>query len=279
MMKKAKPILAATLLLSLSFSLLACASEENPKNEKEDTTISQNEQDWEPAPAPDDTSKVKPDTDAGLTKLEKAAKAFPDVKGNDFTTKEEFQLALYSAETYLHNIMNDPYVQNGSWVRDGASYAYLADRYGNYWSDDFGVSVEETIQEVLVDSTAERKMFTIMYYFVDNDKIAITDTCAAATISPSTLSCLENGQVQLNDKWTYNTAEDGRIIADIRFSINVLTSVDGVEGIQPVRYEWKLMMSPNDGSDNNSSEEDSIMSYEVDGLEGSYEVKPWEPIN
>ena len=215
--------------------------------------------------------QITPEDAEKMTELEEAQKAFPDVtQGSDGATKEEIQLALYSAARYVDNIYDDNYLANGSWATDGYDFNVIKDKYEKYWDVAYSSYLQSLVTDVQNNKAdANRDLIQAMFFFDPaGQNLTIADDCiAGGTLN----SCLKDGVLVYDTGWNYRVSEDGSIFTSVGITANVRFVKDGVEGVSPVRYNLELQMVPNPRVD----EAADYPAYITRGVTGDWRINEW----
>lgn len=209
--------------------------------------------------------------DTAETELSKAKEAFPDIN-EDGEEKEKVQLALFNATRYVNSIYDSGYLANGSWVENGADAQELFELYGHNWSDDYRAKNDLLIYDFknAEDSDARNEAETDLLrkmFFLNSDTLKPADTCNENSVSAP--SCLTE-PIILSDM-SYSKYDDGVILVEAKFSLNIATKKDGKLGAVSMDYDIWLEMTENPYPD----VENLRYSWIVDDLGGSWKTNGW----
>jgi hypothetical protein len=174
-----------------------------------------------------------PDSEA----LKAAQEMFPNAYAVDGYSKEEVQLALSTATTYVQSAYSDSKLLNGKWVaEDDMSYDYLRNKYNLYWTADYDAEVQAMIARVKAAYTdndqekfvkeSQSLMSVFLYTDIRNLPIVPDDICAEGV---ATGACLVNSTPVFTKDWqVVNEKNSLRLVTS--FDVSVRYVKDGELG-------------------------------------------------
>jgi hypothetical protein len=260
-MKKSNLIITAT-ALTLSSLLLLTGCGTDSGNVAPTT---------DPVPAETTSPEDFPEPVAVTNELElsSAAEAFPDVNATGSYTKEEVQLALLTATSYMSTAVTLPYFVDGSLVKDG----YPVDKIELYLKNYFSYTTWAQMKEQFIDklsttsgdefSAAALDFYSVAYYFGVTSNVTLPQECIEFQ------NCTPGGPQLTNI--AYDEGVDGELIVSADITSNPVYIVDGVEGSVNVNYSMRLGMERSELADF----ENGMPTFVISGFDNKYGQMGW----
>lgn len=275
-MNTTKKLITLSLAATFAFGLVSCnkGSEDEPKPTASPSASPSSSPSTSPSSSPLPTGPIEEaeqaPADTAESELQKAQEAFPDVE--DGPDKEKIQLALFNATRYINAIYDNGYLASGSWVKDGADAQKLYELQGHNWSDDYRAKLDLIIHDYKNGVDAETKETAESdllrhFFFLSNTTLQPSDKCSVGGVGAP--SCLTD-QISLADMF-FTKYDNGNILVETKFTLNVETKKDGKSGTIPIDYTIWLEMTENPYPD----VENLRYSYIVQDLGGGWKSHGW----
>jgi uncharacterized protein affecting Mg2+/Co2+ transport len=224
-----------------------------------------------------------PSTDSGLDSetLREAQDAFPDAPAIDSFTKEEVQLAAYTAQRYITDAYTRNYLVNGNWIAGGADVAYLRDNFNYQWTPALDSYVQETV--ALYKAAKERgdtatatdltyKLMNLMLFVdMENQPVLLDDQCAIDADS----TCIVNGVPDFTKDFSVSNNE-GNLVVTVSFKVDVRYVYNEQIGSTSFVFDdYKMNFAKNVEAWNQDDE--GTPSFLLNGAASNTQIMPWEP--
>ena len=235
---------------AFAFGLTSCSKDPEPEPPKPSASATASPSP-SPSPSPSEAGPTlgpedEAPEDTAETELKKAREMFPNID-EEGEQKDNVQLALFNATRYVDSIYDNGYLANGAWDKDGADSQRLYELHGHNWTDDYRGKIDSIISDYKDGETQEIKddaaKTLLTHFFYLNDVGSLSASADCETPDESAPSCLTE-RIEIKDM-QYTIFDDGNIAVDGKFTINVKTKKDGVEGIVPIDYTVWLEMTKN----------------------------------
>lgn len=205
--------------------------------------------------------------------LAEAQLAFPNVNATPLHTKEEIQLAMYSAYKYINMSLSDTYLLSGDFITEG----YPADYFERSYRTQFTVQGYSQIANSLANVTSADEAIADESYLnllrianienVSGSGYSQPEECAAAI-----KSCLLNEQVNFGD-FKYDDSIDGRVMVTVQATSKPMyINASNESGYLTNVYDFQFFMIPNDNPD---FLETGASSFAIDGYMNSINRQGW----
>jgi hypothetical protein len=196
----------------------------------------------------------KPSDITADQELQGAQVMFPDVHGTSKQTKEEVQLALYSAYNYTNAVLTDSYFLSGDFAKEGYSKEYFDLMYKDRFTNNAYASVVEAFQKIASgDSTAKTEGIRRLQQVADIELVDGTGYAVSTTCSEQQTGCVVDDYPTYSDI-SYDTEanDNGRLI--VKFTTiskpAYINSTTGEQANMVNTYNWTLYMVPREGETN-----------------------------
>lgn len=207
--------------------------------------------------------------------LKYAKEAFPDVVATKHFTKEQVQLALTSANTYITTSLRTPYFLDGSFAKDG----YSPDKLDLYYKDLFSYSAYTQAKDSFAGAgpaakgdQAQQKLNDALSAFTFNvflqDGVTVPSECSSNGL------CLKSVTPAVTFT-KYGESADGRLTVEANATADPLYVIDGKKGYITVSYTYTLNMSVNEFADYSKGRPAIVIS----GYNNTFKTTNWKEIS
>lgn len=234
-----------------------------------------------PSDAPEPGETVAPKEDKPVVNVEGqlalAQEMFPDATSTTTHSKDEVQLALYTAYMYANQATSDTYFLSGKWLEE----SYSAEQYDSILGEYFTVQAYSTIQAALgnVSSTDEKTftdaqnqlLSTVLYSAAGGDTgYDMTETCINQGDD-----CLKSATPKFSDiSFTDDPNDATRILVQFTLTTDPIYTHEGNRGHIDAEYKFNLYMKA--ATEENSRTEGFVYSYLVDGFQADVDKSGWK---
>ena len=236
------PLIALSLVSALALS--GCTPQTDAGKDPKPTSSSS------PAkPTPSKSDKPGEVVINNSLELKQAEQAFPDVKATKNYTKQEVQLALLTANSYILASLDTPYFVDGNFAKDG----YPGEKIDSYFKDYFSFDYWPQIKQKIAGAGKAANGDTTQQRANENLTALVFSTTLDPTITAGP-ECGNGGDCLKSLAPTikydsYGETEDGRLYLKASATSDPIYVVNGVKGSIDVTYSYELDMSKNDYAD------------------------------
>jgi hypothetical protein len=208
------------------------------------------------APLPAEADDPKPIENDGSadSELAFAQKLFPEAKATDNFSKEDVQLALSTATTYMAIGTSSAYYSSGQFEKDGYPLKRLQDDFRNYFLYTSWQQFENNIEDKtsiakLKDGTEIPQYINTMRgmtWFTTLNGGAQSDWIPAACYEELDYNACVDGIPEYSDLSVSETEDGKAIVVTQDITFNQIFINQGQQGTQPTTFHYKMQLVKND---------------------------------
>lgn len=218
---------------------------------------------------------IKADTEpkgnnSSSTQLALAQQMFPDVEAQGEWSKDDVQLAFYTAYSYVNGAIAQPYFADGEFVKanfpsqdfDAIMRQYFS---SNGYADIYGAISSATSPDETISIPAKQTLMRVANIISMGDTYHVSEDCVKLG-----KGCFVDNKAQIGDITTTGTNSKGQLV--IEFPVNISTIVfDNNNKEQHIDREYSvvLYMTKNIEKSDNKNAFDIVIDYVGNGVTSS----------
>lgn len=229
-------------------------------------------------PASTPKAIIKADTEAkgdnaSSTQLTLAQQMFPDVAAQGEWSKDDVQLAFYTAYSYANAALAQPYFADGEFVAahfpqenfDAIMRSFFS---SNGYADIYGALSSATAPDETISIPAKETLMRVANIINMSDTYHVSEDCVKTG-----KGCFVNGGAQIGDITTTGLNSKGQLVIEFPVDISTIAYETSSNKEKHINRSYKvvLYMTKNTEKADNKNAFDIVIDYAGNGVSSSIE--------